>query len=49
MTASHLEHGISSWHVIVICMRVFVFTQPAPEQNPPPKPQGGGKLLPLVQ
>ena len=44
---SHLEHGRSSWHDIVLCMTVFVFvvagckTWFAPEQNPLPKPQWG--------
>ena len=43
---SHLEHGTSSWHDIVLCMIVFVLagagckTRFAAEQNPPPKPQG---------
>ena len=31
---SYLNHGISSWHIILICKTRF-----APEQNPPPKSQ----------
>ena len=44
---SHLKHGIGSWHVLVIVMRMIVFEfveagcgkRFAPEQNPLPKPQ----------
>ena len=45
---SHLDHGIRSWHDVVLGMIVFVLagagckTRFAPEHNPPAKPQGGG-------